>query len=178
MFVLASAMPIIIGVLVLIVGAIAAFYITRMMKGKLQLHLLKTGLGSGETLNGTVTLTTKKPLDVRRFYVALIGHEEVERRRSGDDDRHTEKHEIYRDEYNFEDGQLLPAGFTKAYEFALIAPAKDTVGESSSGGGIELNIGPLKIGNDRRRLTWKVEARVDLPGVDLATSKSVRVNLS
>ena len=180
MFVLANAGLIIGAVIVVILLAVGGYYFSRMMKGKLVLTLSKTGLGSGETLSGTVTITTKKSLDVRRFYVALIGHEEVEHRRGGDDDNnHTERNEIYRDEFNLESGQLLPAGFNKTYEFGLVAPGKDTVGGPGSGGGnFELNIGPVSIGGGHRKLKWKVEARVDLPGVDLATSKSVRVNLS
>ena len=38
-------------------------------------------------------------------------------------------------------------------------------------------IGALGMGNRSRRLEWKLEARADLPGVDIASSRRVRVNL-
>lgn len=174
----ANPLPIIIAVLAVIVLAIAAFYITRMMKGKIELQMSKTGFNSGEAVTGTFTLTTKKNLDVRRLYVALIGFEVTERRES-DGNKRTDRKEIFRDEENFEESQILPSGFSKTYNFALNAPGSETVGNSRSGGGMEISIGSLTLGsNNNRRLEWKVEARADLPGVDIASSKSVRINVT
>lgn len=183
MFILASAGTIIIAVLVLIVGAIAAFYITRMMKGKIELEMVKTGFNSGEAVTGTVRLTTKKSLEARRVYVALIGYRITERRDS-DGDKKTDKDEVYRDEFNLEADQLLPAGFDKTYEFSLIAPGGNTeLGGALPGGAMGTAIGAAAsvlgaLGANRQRMEWKVEARADLPGVDIATSKKVRVNVS
>jgi len=177
MLIQANPLPIIIAVLVIIVLAIAAFYIARMMKGKIEIQMSKTGFNSGEAVTGAFTLTTKKQLDVTRLYVALIGYEVTERRES-DGDKRTERHEIFRDEENFEESQSLPAGFNKTYNFALSAPGKDTVGTSRSGG-MEISIGSITLGgNNRRRLEWKIEARADLPGVDIAKSQSIRINVS
>jgi len=182
--ILANIMPIIIVVVVAILGGIAAYFFVRASKGKLELHMPTTGFNSGEKIAGTVTITTKKSLDARRFFVALIGHEEIERRDNSQDGKRTERHEIYRDEYSFLDGEQLQAGMNQSFEFALIAPGKGSVQGgggglgSGLGDGFEINVGPLSIGNQRRRLHWKIETRVDLPGVDLAKSKSVRVNVS
>jgi len=180
--ILANVVPIVITVLVLIFGGAAAYYIARASKGKLELHMPTTGVDSGEKITGTVTITTKKALEARRFFVALIGREEIERRDNSSDGKRTERREIYRNEYSFLDGEQLSAGMNESFEFELIAPGGDSVdgGGSEKTGGIELNIGGLSLGNnnERRRLSWAVEARVDLPGVDLAKSKSVRVNLS
>jgi hypothetical protein len=82
--------------------------------------------------------------------VALVGYEVTERRERNGNKR-TDRQEIYRDEVNLEEAQQVEAGFWKSY--------------------------PLSIGGRQRRLEWKVEARADLPGVDLAQSKSVRVNV-
>ncbi len=54
--ILASIVPIIIAVLALVIGSIAAFYLVRMSKGKLELHMPRTGFGSGERVVGTVTM--------------------------------------------------------------------------------------------------------------------------
>jgi hypothetical protein len=177
----ANVLPIIIAVAVLIVGAIAAFYITRMMKGKIEIQLSKSGFNTGETIGGTVTLTTKKALDTKRVFVALIGYEVIERpSRNANSGTDTDRNEIYRDEFNLEEAGQLPAGFNKTYEIALVAPGTASVGSGGSGGvGIGLSIGPLSLGSSRsRRLEWKLEARADLPGVDIAKTKSLRINVS
>lgn len=174
---LANVGTIIVSILVLIVVAVASFFIVRAMKGKIELQLTKTGFNSGESVGGTVVLTTKKSLEMRRLFVALVGYQVVEHRES-DGDKRTERDEIYRDEVNLEEAQTVPAGFNKSYQFALTAPGQATVGRERSGG-LSIDIGPLSIGGgDHRRLEWKVEARADLPGVDIAKSKSVRVNVS
>lgn len=177
---LASIGSILIAVLVLAVVAVVAFFVVRSMKGKIELQLVKTGFNSGEPVSGTVNLTTKKSLEMRRLFVALIGYEVTERRES-DGDKRTDRDEIFRDEVNLEEAQTVPAGFSKSYQFAITAPGQDTIGNRGKGGGLlgglSIGIGSLTLGNNRR-LEWKVEARADLPGVDLAKSKSVRVNVS
>lgn len=182
-------MVIVVVVLVIIVGAIAAFYVIRTMKGKLEIDLAKTGFNSGEPVEGSVTLTTRKSLELRRLYVALIGYQIIEHYDS-DGQRKTRKNEIYRDEFNLEEGQSIPSGYQKTYEFSLVAP-----GNKSSAGGAMANdhpgsalvnavgsavktLGALgAFGTSSSRLEWKVEARADLPGVDIANSKNVRVNM-
>ena len=174
----ANPLPFIIAIVAVIAIAIAAFYITRMMKGKIELQMSKTGFNSGEPVIGTFTLTTKKELDVRRLYIALIGYEVTERRES-DGNKRTDRNEIFRDEQNFEESQILPSGFNKTYNFALNAPGSNTVGHTRNGRGLEISIGSLTLGsNNNRRLEWKIEARADLPGVDIASSKSIRINIS
>ena len=171
-------------VVAVIVASIVGFFVVRSMKGKIELELAKTGFSTGETVSGSVSITTKKSLELRRLFVALIGYEVIERRES-DGDKRTERDEIFREEINLEEGQQLPAGFNKSYQFEMVAPGRDTVGSAGTGGGlgglgnVSIDIGPLSLGNSgNRRLEWKIEARADLPGVDLAKSKTVRVNVS
>ncbi len=173
-------MPILFLILALIVAGIVGFFVVRSMKGKIELELSKTGFSTGEVIAGSVSITTKKSLELRRLFVALIGYEVIEHREA-DGDKRTERDEIFREEINLEEAQQLATGFNKSYQFEMIAPGRDTVGSAGRGGGsgISFDIGPLSLGNnDRRRLEWKVEARADLPGVDLAKSKTVRVNVS
>lgn len=172
-------MWIFIAILALIAAAFIAFYVSRSMKGKMELELAKTGFNTGELVAGTVTVTTKKSLELRRMFVALIGYEVTERRES-DGDKRTDRDEIFRQEINLEEAQQIPAGFNKSYRFEIPAPSRETVGNAGKGGGgLSVDIGPITLGgNHRSRLEWKVEARADLPGVDLAKSKTVRVNVS
>ncbi|HBV65821.1 MAG TPA: hypothetical protein DEF45_22690 [Rhodopirellula sp.] len=52
----------IIGAVVLIAISVAAFYILRFMKGKLELHLTNSSASSGELIKGSVRVVAKKQL--------------------------------------------------------------------------------------------------------------------
>ena len=78
---------IIIGVVTLMATLFIAYYVARMMKGKVEIEIPKAGYNSGEEIVGKVTFTSRKNLHMNRFYVALIGYEIVERRDSGRRDR-------------------------------------------------------------------------------------------
>ena len=176
-------LPIIIGVIAIVVIAIIAYYVTRAMKGKVELELPKNGYNGGEEIKGRVTLTAKKSLQLNRMYVALIGYEIVERRDS-DGDRKTRRNEVYRNEVNILEAQSVPAGTNKAFDFTMNAPgseatpsgdmAQKVAGAASAVAGA---LGALGMNTTTRRMEWKLEARADLPGVDIAKSQKVRVNL-
>ena len=172
---------IIIAVAVIIVGAIIAYYVVRAMKGKIEIELPKNGYNSGEEITGRVTLTTKKALELNRLYVALIGYEVIERRDS-DGDRRTKRNEVYRNEVNILDAQPVPAGLNQAFDFTMSAPGGEASAVASKVAGAvntaATALHALGISNSHRRMEWKVEARADLPGVDIAKSKKVRVNLA
>ena len=169
---------VIIAVIAAVVIAIASYYIVRAMKGKIEIELPKSGFNSGEEITGRVTLSTKKALELNRMYVALIGHEVVESR-DGDGDRKTRRNEV-----NILESQDVPAGVNQAYDFTMNAPG----GEASPAGemagklagaanAVSGALGALGMSTTRRRMEWKIEARADLPGIDIAKSKKVRVNL-
>ncbi len=193
MYYLASAGTVIIISIAVIACLIAAFYITRMMKGKIEVQLAKTGYNSGEPLTGMVTLTTKKTLELRRLYVALIGYRVMEHREE-DGALKTRRDEIYRNEFNLLEGQTIPGGSQKTFDFSLVTPGGNSPAGGASGGDVGHSEIQRKIvstvgtavqtlvalgilGSGSTRLEWKVEARADLPGVDLAKSKNVRINM-
>lgn len=171
------------GVVAVIVIAIITYNVARAMKGKLEIELQKNGFNSGEEIVGQVTLTAKKSLNMNRMYVSLIGHEIIERRDS-DGNKKTRRNEIYRNEVNILEAQMVPAGTHEAFDFTIstpgasVTPASETaqkVADVVNTAATALNA--LGISNSHRRLEWKVEARADLPGVDIAKSQKVRVNL-
>ena len=80
----------------------------------------------------------------------------------------------------------LAAGAKQSFAFTLVAPGNNPTGETVGEvpakvlGAVNTAanvIGALGMGNRSRRLEWKLEARADLPGVDIASSRRVRVNL-
>jgi hypothetical protein len=118
----------------------------------------------------------------------LIGYEIIEHYDS-DGRRKTRKKEFYRDEINLEEGQLIPRDHQKTYAFSFDAP-----GDRSPDVGVTANdypgsalvdavgstvriLGALGAFGTSRRLEWKVEARADLPGVDIASSKRLHVDM-
>lgn len=172
------------GIVGVIAIAIAAYYLARSMKGKIEIELPKKGFNSGEEITGRITMTTKKSLELKRLYVALIGHEIVESR-DRDGDRKTRKNEVYRNEVNILEGQTVPAGLNQAFDFTMNAPGGESSPVSETAGKVAgavntaaaaLNVLGMT-GSTTRRMEWKVEARADLPGVDIAKSQKVRVNL-
>ena len=177
--------PVIIGVIALVMILFIAYYVARIMKGKIEIEVAKNGYNSGEEISGTVTLTSRKHLQMNRLYVALIGYEIIERRDS-DGDRKTRRNEIYRNEQNLAEVSDLAAGAKQSFAFTLVAPGNNPTGETVGEvpakvlGAVNTAanvIGALGMGNRSRRLEWKLEARADLPGVDIASSRRVRVNL-
>ncbi|MEW6019494.1 MAG: hypothetical protein AB1760_15635 [Pseudomonadota bacterium] len=156
-------------------GLVAGYYITRFTRGSISLSLPATAFDEGEVIGGSFTMTTKKDLDAKRLFVALIGTEVREEHRR--DSTHTHRKEIYRDEQVLEGAKTYPAGRSQEYSFQLTTP---TIGDSGGGllgttvGNI-LNVSLDLLGSDHRRLEWKVEARLDAEGVDLADSQQVHL---
>ena len=162
--------------IVLFFGSFAVFRMVRGSKGTLVLHIPQTSVSTDEKIRGTVTITPKKQLAVRRFFVALTCEEVV--RRPGEEA--PEMYLAYSDEYTFPSDKQWPAGLSQSFEFELTVPHGSNVnnGAKVTGGSIGTEIGGVgvRIGRERR-LLWKVEARVDLSGFDLAKCQLVNVKL-
>ena len=172
---------IIIGIAALIIISIATYFMIRMMKGKVEIELTKRGYNSGEEISGTVSLTSRKELKMNRFYVALIGYELIQRIDS-EGARKTRKNEIYRYEHNLAEAGALRSGTNQKFEFTLVAPgSKAQASDSKLSGQVAGAITTAAkvigaISGTSRRLEWKLEARADLPGVDIASSKKLQIN--
>lgn len=162
--------------LVLFIGSFVVFRMVRGRKGTLTLHIPESSVSTDDKIRGTVTITTKKPLAVRRFFVALTCEEVV--RRPGEEA--PEMYSAYSDEYTFLDDEQWPAGLVQSFEFELTVPHGSDVngGAKVTGGGIGTKIGGFGVSiGHKSQLLWKVEARVDLPGLDLAKFQLVNVRL-
>ena len=179
----------VIGVLVLVVVAIAAYYILRFMKGKLELHLSHSSATSGEPIQGSVRVEAKKELH-GRLKVSLVCVEEYREYKSnhGDDDEEGDREEvnreeIFRKEHILEKTGTFSPGDPQEYQFEMIVPhASDFTGRGSGSAGRGLVGTMLSMadasGHDRREYHWHVEARLDVKGVDLFAKKRVNVRLA
>jgi len=170
--VIAILVACVIGVVLL---AVIAYYIARFMRGTIKVTLPRKGFNAGDTISGNFELLTKKPIQGNRLIVSLIGIQ-VTTRRQGDETR-TESREVYRDETLIEDARAYPAGHSATHDFELTAPNTGNSEFMNSALGSALT-GALKLLSNRQtRMKWKVEARLDAKGIDLAGSQTIKINL-
>ena len=180
----------IIGAVVLIAISVAAFYILRFMKGKLELHLTNSSASSGELIKGSVRVVAKKELQ-GRLTVSLVCMEEFQEQkhsyRDDDDDGtkyETTREEIFRKKQLLEDIETFSPTNNLAYQFELIAPTASESGQRRSsqdgGGGMVgtlLNMATAAT-QSQSDYFWHVEARLDVKGIDLFAKKEVNVRVT
>jgi hypothetical protein len=159
-----------------VVLSIAAYYIIRFMRGSIKLSLPKTIFNPGDTISGSFELQTKKDLEGNKLLISLIGVEITKSYHNGKQRTHT--HEIYRDSVIVEEARPYPAGYLANYTFSIQAPDQQAPASEllNSTIGKTLTAAFQLLGNRSSQLKWKIEARLDAKGVDLATSKAISIN--
>ncbi|MFA5802100.1 MAG: hypothetical protein WC911_06435 [Thermoleophilia bacterium] len=167
---------VVIAVVVIVIAAVIAYFVVRMLRGSMKITLAKNGFSPGEKVTGSFTMKTRKEIEGKRLFAALVG-KEVTERREGDRTR-TDTREIYRDEQTLEEGKTYPAGNTSDYSFELNTPSEDGQGLPGSAVGQALDIGLDLLSGNRTDIRWTVEVRLDAKGVDLFDSRSVTINIS
>ncbi len=158
-----------------IVVAVIAYYVARMMRGSIKLYMARTAFNQGEKITGSFDLVTKKPLQGNRLIVSLIGVQVTNFHKDGKTE--TRSQEIYRNAHLIEEAKLYNAGHTAKHEFELTVPKSGTPEFMNSALGQMLSAASFLLNNSQTQLKWKVEARLDAKGVDLATSTPVSINL-
>jgi hypothetical protein len=185
-------MPYLIGIAVLVLGCVAAYYLARFMKGKLLLELYRDSASSEELLNGHVALRAKKPIR-GTLKVSLVGREKRQKRSSSSSGNSTEWVEVYRYNHILEETRDFEAGFRQDYKFDLLAPTSAEV--RSRSGAIAKSMSDAAEAQDgviggvlkaaagaasfmAGQVDWHVEARLDAKGVDLYAKEKCHVNLT
>ena len=174
---------VIIGVIVVVLLVILAVFVMARLKGKLELALSKGGYAPGEILSGELKLTTKKEIEGNRLFVALVAYEEIQREERDSDGKtrtDTDRREIHRQELDLLGAGAVPAGTEKSFPFQMetpgspeaVAAADSTLGKAM--GAVASGLSMLS--SNRRKVIWKVEARLDCKGIDLTTSKKVTIS--
>ena len=179
---------IIIAAVILIIGGVAAYYIARFMKGKLELELSRDSASSEELITGRVTLEAKKNIH-GLLKVSLVGREKRKKRSSTSDNDSTEWVEVYRYDHVLEETRDFEPGFRQDYSFDLLAPTAaevrsggaalkgmaEAAGDGIMGGVLKAAAGAADFMSGR--VYWHVESRLDADGVDLYTKEKCHVNL-
>jgi hypothetical protein len=158
-----------------VIVAVVAYYLARSMRGSIKLFLARTAFNPGESITGSFDLQTKKPIQGNKLIVSLIGVQVTEVYKDGKTETRT--HEIYRDEHVIEGAKSYDAGHTAKHEFQLAVPNTGTSELMNSALGQILGATSALLNSSRTDLKWKVEARLDAKGIDLATSTPVWINL-
>ncbi|MGB0766617.1 MAG: hypothetical protein ACPGYV_02780 [Phycisphaeraceae bacterium] len=178
---------VIIAVVVLVLGGVAAYFIARYMKGNLTLELSRDSASSEQTLSGTLTVEAKKEIH-GLLKVSLVGREKRTRRKSNGD-KDTDWVEVYRFDQVIEETRGFEAGFREVYAFELLAPTTAEVrsrgaalknmaasaGDGAMGSVLKAAAGAASVMGGR--IYWHVEARLDAKGVDLYSKQKCHVNL-
>jgi len=154
--------------------AVVTYHILRFLRGSIKLTLPRTSFNPGEAITGNVELQTKKEIEGNKLLVSLIGVKEIKSTRNGKS--HTRTEEIYRDSVTLEEARPYPAGYLATYNFTLKTPNWKEPEFLNSALGETLTTALNFLGSSSSRVYWKIEARLDAKGVDLAASKSVFVN--
>ena len=158
----------------LLVGVIA-YFVMRFLRGSIKLTMPQTSFGAGQMISGSFDLMTKKSIRGNQLFVTLRGVKET-KIRDGEKTR-TRRDEIYCDQVTLEDAREYPAGYSAKYDFQISTPNVQSPEFMNSGIGQAL-VSAFRLLSDRRtRIKWRVEARLDAKGIDLAASKSVQLNL-
>ena len=158
----------------LLVGVIA-YFVMRFLRGSIKLTMPQTSFGAGQMISGSFDLMTKKSIQGNQLFVTLRGVKEI-KIRDGEKTR-TRRDEIYCDQVTLEDAREYPAGYSAKYDFQISTPNVQSPEFMNSGIGQAL-VSAFRLLSDRRtRIKWRVEARLDAKGIDLAASKSVQLNL-
>lgn len=170
-----TSLIIICTVLLLLLLAAVVYFFMRFMRGSIKLALPQTSFGAGEMIAGSFDLLTKKAIQGNQLVVTLRGVRET-KIRDGDKTR-TKTDEIYRDQVVIEAARVYPAGYSSRYDFQIPTPDVQSPEFMNSGIGQALASAFRLLSDSQTRIKWKIETRLDAKGIDLASSKSLQLNL-
>ena len=183
---------IVLGVIGAVVLGVIAYYVARFLKGSMKITLEQRSFRPGETISGLLTIHARRAIPAERIYVAVIGEEEERTRSSRSGSSSKRWRECYRDEVDVLLDEELEPYSRNRYTFTIAAPSEGsiaTIAEALSaategvqdvaGQRMVKGLGSLMVGMSRMfagRKRWKVTARVETRGVDLATKQKIHIS--
>ena len=155
--------------------ATLAYFIARFMRGSIKLSLPRVAFNPGDIIKGSFCLQTKKVIVGNRLIVSLVGVRITKTQKNGETESTSD--EIYRDEVVLEDATEYAAGTIKTYNFEIATPNMQSSEFLNSTAGQALSTAVRLFSNRSTQLKWTIEARLDAKGIDLATKKTVSLNI-
>jgi hypothetical protein len=169
---------IIVFIVLAVIIIVIVLYILSRMKGKIIINLDKNDFSAGETINGTVILKLKKPIEATALNIGLVGTREkakYSRNSKGEMSKSTSSENICNFNKEISGKKLYPAG-ESSYPFQLVVP-KD-IGKFSTGNQVAdavIKSVQFLAGADSK-VNWVVKANLDMKGFDLGSSVKVNIN--
>ena len=157
-------------------------WIGRRARGSLELQVPNRHLRPGETIEGMVQLTAKRDLGPGRLFTSLVCTEEWwewETDHDGDRTREKKRREVYRDDLDLQRELAMTGGSNQVFPFALPTPYDDrsepAPQATSTWGRLVSALGEMTRRDSE--FIWEVEARYDIPGLDLKASERINLHL-
>lgn len=149
--------------------------------GKIELRLPKTAYASGETIDGTLLLTVKKPLKARGLYVKLYATQVYREQyiSGGKPEMRNVNQQIYSFQQPLDSEKEYAVCDATPYPFKLVMPSMDTSMTQVPNPlrDISIALGGLQIGGGAGPIglpVWEIEGFLDLPlALDLKAKVSV-----
>ena len=158
----------------LVVVLLIGYHVIRFLRGRIRITLPRKAYDAGEVIEGSFTLEIKKPLEGRRLVARLIGTEHT--RSSSGNSSHNRSREIHRKEVVVEKGRKYRPGEKAEYAFAIPTPSPGAPGLLDSSLAKTVIAAARVLSTRRTEVRWKVEVRLELKGVDVASSRGVTIN--
>ncbi|KEI72459.1 hypothetical protein [Endozoicomonas elysicola] len=156
--------------------AVVIYFIVRFLRGTIELSLPRSAYNPGESIIGSFKLHTKKAIQGNQLLVSLIGIEKT-RRRKDDGSYETYSEEVYRDDVVVEEARAYSAGYLSNYDFEVTIPEINDSHPINPMVGQALSAVFSMLSQRSVKLDWKLEVRLDARGIDLATSRSISINM-
>lgn len=153
-------------------------------KGSVELSVTNRVYNPGEEIPMSVHLTTKKDLGPGRLFVALVMTETVRRQVERDGRTRTESKtsELFRHEVDLAIDASFPDGTDLSFDGYIPVPAapsddgRQLPGDAPGWVGTLVDVASA-LSSTRREKDWYVEARYDIPRLDLKDRHKISVNL-
>ena len=160
-----------------IAAGVGLFFYLKFRKGSVALRLTGNSFAVGDTVDGVLAVTCRQDLFVDQIAVSLVcvAHWQSSYY-DNEGKRKTRNHseEQLRREYELARGVSLTAGTNQEFpiDFQVPQSARSFRSDSSSGGMLGNVFRQL---GSSHRYGWKLEARLDMKGLDLTTSQRVSI---
>lgn len=174
-------MALVLIIIVVVLAAVAVgvplyLWLGRRARGSLRLDIPAATYRPGDYIEGTVHLEAKKELGPGRVVVSLVCTEEWwewDTDSDGDQTRRRRTKEVYRHEIDVVANLSVGAGERRPVPFTLPTPPPTIPGGQQRSGILGFMKSLAEIIQPDRDQIWEVEARYDIPGLDLVGDRRI-----
>ncbi|MFH1510588.1 MAG: hypothetical protein ABIF10_02765 [Candidatus Woesearchaeota archaeon] len=142
-------------------------------KGKIEIQMDNYNYAPGDTINGNVTLSLKKPLQGKELSISLLGEQKTSQGYGANKSNQTAK--IFEFKLPLDKEKEYPADKPLAYPFKIKIPANVAKQVPEGTLGTVLKAAQMFSGTNSRT-SWHLIARLDVKGLDI--TKEVQINVA